>query len=75
MNAKIDNRPTLNLGHLAIPNVSASQDWLKRQGKQREAAEEIVVEEAKKWFAIAGLPDSFYEQFAQRVVTALDHRV
>jgi hypothetical protein len=75
MNQQIDNRPTLNLGHLVIPNVSASRDWLKREGKKREASVEIVVEEAKKWFAIDGLPDSFYEQFAQRVVSALDHRV
>lgn len=75
MTAQTDSRPTLNLGHLVIPNTSASQDWLKRQGEQRQAAVEIVIDEAKKWFAIDGLPNSFYEQFAQRVVTALDHRV
>ncbi|MER5754397.1 hypothetical protein [Streptomyces sp. NPDC002088] len=74
MTQKQDDRPTLNLGHLVIPNVSASRDWLRRQGEQRETATEIVANETREWFG-DHLPDHVYEQFAQRVVTALDHRV
>jgi hypothetical protein len=75
MTATKDDRPTLNLGHLAIPNVSAAKDWLERQGKKREEAVEIVALEARKWFAIDHLPDEFYETFAKRVVAALDQRL
>ncbi|MFJ6508692.1 hypothetical protein [Streptomyces sp. NPDC091879] len=69
-----DDRPTMYLGHLVIPRESAAQDWLKRQGEQREAAVEIVALEAKKWFGL-NLPDSAYENFAQRVVAAIDQRI
>ncbi|RZU36033.1 hypothetical protein EV284_3516 [Streptomyces sp. BK022] len=75
MTAKQDDRPTMNLGHLAIPHESASQDWLRRQGEKRRAAVEIVAAESKKWWAVHALPDSFYEQFAERIVTALDQRL
>jgi hypothetical protein len=75
MTAKQDDRPLMGLGHLVIPNVSAAKDWLERQGKKREEAVEIVVLEAKKWFAIDHLPDEFYETFAKRVVAALDQRL
>jgi hypothetical protein len=71
----IDNRPVMNLGHLAIPHESAAQDWLKRQGDKREAAVDIVVLEAKKWFGLDHLPEEFYVNFAKRVVAALDQRV
>lgn len=70
-----DDRPVLNLGHLAIPNVSASEDWLRRQGKKRQEAVEIVVTETKKWFGIEHLPEEFYTNFAARVVAALDQRL
>jgi hypothetical protein len=70
----IEDRPVMNLGHLAIPHESASQDWLKRQGEKRQAAVEIVALEARKWFGL-NLPDSAYENFAQRVVAALDQRI
>jgi hypothetical protein len=66
---------TMNLGHLAIPRESAGQEWLKRQGEKRQEAVEIVVTEAKKWFAIDHLPEEFYETFAKRVVAALDQRL
>jgi hypothetical protein len=75
MTAKQDNRPVMHLGHLAIPHESSSRDWLERQGVKRQEAIEIVVTEAKKWFAIEHLPEEFYETFAKRVVTALDHRL
>jgi hypothetical protein len=71
----IDNRPVMNLGHLAIPHESAAEDWLKRQGEKREAAVDIVVLETKKWFAIDHLPEEFYVTFAKRVVAALDQRL
>jgi hypothetical protein len=74
MNPKTDTRPTLNLGHLAIPNVSASQEWLKRQGGQREAAKTLVRDLAMEYFSHY-LPDTLYDAFAERVVTELDHRV
>jgi hypothetical protein len=75
MTAKKDDRPLMGLGHLVIPNSSASQDWLKRQGEKRQEAVEIVALEAKKWFAIDHLPEEFYETFAKRVVAALDQRL
>lgn len=76
MNAKPmkDERPTMNLGHLAIPNVSASQDWLRRQGEQRQAAARVVIDVAKDWFG-HHMPDSFYEGLAEKIVAALDHRI
>jgi hypothetical protein len=70
----IDERPTLNLGHLVIPKSSAAQDWLRREGVKRQQSTEIVADEAKKWFGL-DMPEGFYEEFAARVVTALDHRV
>jgi hypothetical protein len=75
MTAKQDDRPLMNLGHLAIPHESAAQDWLRRQGEKRQEAVDIVVLEAKKWFAIDHLPEEFYETFAKRVVAALDQRL
>jgi hypothetical protein len=75
MTAKQDDRPLMNLGHLAIPHESAALDWLRRQGEKRQEAVEIVVLEAKKWFAIDHLPEEFYETFAKRVVAALDQRL
>jgi hypothetical protein len=76
MNAAQDDRPVMGLGHLAIPNVSASQDWLKRQGEKREKSVEIVAEVAKEWWGsdYAHMPDFFWEALAERVVTELDHR-
>jgi hypothetical protein len=72
MNAAPDDRPVMGLEHLAIPNVSASQDWLKRQGEQREAARTLVRDIAKQFFP--ALPDHLVETFAIHVVAELDHR-
>ncbi|MFE2099546.1 hypothetical protein [Streptomyces sp. NPDC059468] len=69
-----DDRPLMNLGHLAIPRESAGQDWLRRQGEKRQVAVDIVALEARKWFAL-NLPDEFYEDFAKRVVATLDQRI
>lgn len=72
-----DNRPTLYLGHLVIPNVSAAEDWLQRQGNKRDQAREIVIKVAREWLGgdASNLPDVFFEMFADRVVTELDHRI
>ncbi|MFE9525135.1 hypothetical protein [Streptomyces sp. NPDC006631] len=72
-----DDRPTLNLGHLAIPNVSTGQEWLKNQGTQREKALQVVEKAAREWLSgdFSYLPDVFFEMFAEKVVTALDHQV
>uniref|UniRef100_A0AAU3I814 Uncharacterized protein n=1 Tax=Streptomyces sp. NBC_01393 TaxID=2903851 RepID=A0AAU3I814_9ACTN len=76
MTVKKDNRPLLGLGHLAIPNVSASKEWLKRQGEQRAKSVEIVVAVAKKYLGNEDrLPADFYTGLAERIVTALDHQV
>jgi hypothetical protein len=76
MTAKQDDRPLMGLGHLVIPNVSASHDWLKRQGEQREKSIEIVVTEAKKYLGNEDvLPAAFYVGLAERIVAALDQRL
>lgn len=69
-----DDRPLMGLGHLAIPNTSAAQDWLERQAVKRQEAIEIVITETKKWLGDY-LPDDFYKHFAERVVTTLDQRL
>jgi cell division inhibitor SulA len=74
MTPTTDDRPTLNLGHLCIPNVSASREWLKRQGEQRAKAVEIAASEARKWLGL-DLPEDVYTGLAERIVTALDHQV
>lgn len=69
-----DERPLMGLGHLAIPNTSAAQDWLERQAVKRQEAIELVAAETKKWVG-DDLPDEYYAMFAERVVTALDHHL
>lgn len=71
-----DNRPVMNLGHLALPRSSAAQDWLERQAADRAKSVEAVTETAKEWFGsdYGHLPDFFWEAFAERVVAVLDQR-
>jgi hypothetical protein len=72
-----DDRPVMNLGHLALPRASAAQDWLERQAADRAKAVEIVTEETTKWFGgflPRGFAENFAENFAERVVAALDQR-
>lgn len=70
------NQPktTMNLGHLAMSNVSAGGEWLKSQSAQREKAKAVVVDLAKQYFP-QSLPDVLFDAFAERIVTALDHQV
>lgn len=68
-----DERPLMSLGHLAIPNVSAAHKWLEVEADRRAKAVEIVAEETSKWFGDF-LPKQFYEQFAEKVVSALDQQ-
>lgn len=69
----IDDRPLMGLGELSIPNVSAGARWLEQEADKRAKAVEIVTEETAKWFGDF-LTQQFYEQFAERVVTALDQQ-
>jgi hypothetical protein len=68
-----DDRPLMNLGHLAIPHESASQEWLRRQGEKRQVAVDIVEEITREW--LPGVTPDFYPAFAAHVVAALDQRL
>jgi hypothetical protein len=59
---------------MTIPQSSTGQGWLNLQHTKRQQSAEIVALEAKKWFGL-NLPESAYENFAERVVAALDQRL
>jgi hypothetical protein len=67
----------LNLGHMTLPQTSSGAAWMTKQANDREKARKIVAEVAREWLGsgCAHLPDTFFETFADQVVTALDQRL
>lgn len=65
----------LSLDNLAIPNRNSSPSWLESEAAKRTKSVEVLAEVTKKWFGIPYLPDSFWSDFAEQAIAALDQRV
>jgi hypothetical protein len=70
-----DTRTVKHLTHMAIPRESASTLLLDSQAAQHKKAVDIAARELKKVFGPLGMPDSFYDEMAVRIVTAIDREV